>query len=279
MKNKNIDVVIISGQSNGVGCSQINCIGASMGEPKYNEYREGYENIKIAYDCWTKDFYNGDVVYYSQNKSEDNGFVKVALGQGNSKQTFGPEIGIAEAMHEKYGDQLFLIKFACGASNLKDDWASRNSIMYLYLVDYISQQMAKLKEMGYKPTLKAFCWMQGEGDSYNGYYQVYKENLELFVGNLREDFSEYTGGNELAFIDAGISSAEPWEFYQEVNDAKREFAAESDNNIFIDTIAAGMHTDREPFGAPDVYHYDSASEVLLGHLFAEAFEPFLEPVE
>ena len=52
-----------------------------------------------------------------------------------------------------------------------------------------------------------------------------------------------------------------------------------DNNFYIDTIAAGMHTDQEPFNNPDGAHYDTESEVLLGHLFAEAFEPFLEPVE
>ncbi len=40
-----------------------------------------------------------------------------------------------------------------------------------------------------------------------------------------------------------------------------------------------MHTDIEPFGNPDYCHYDTESEVLLGHLFAEQFEQFLEPVE
>ena len=50
-------------------------------------------------------------------------------------------------------------------------------------------------------------------------------------------------------------------------------------NILINTHEAGMHTDQEPWGNVDKCHYDSESEVLLGHLFAEAFEPFLEPAE
>jgi hypothetical protein len=53
------------------------------------------------------------------------------------------------------------------------------------------------------------------------------------------------------------------------------FAEESENNFYIDTIGAGMHTDQEPALNVDKDHYDSESEVLLGHLFAEAFEPFL----
>ena len=36
-----------------------------------------------------------------------------------------------------------------------------------------------------------------------------------------------------------------------------------------------MHTTEEPFDTPDGYHYDSESEVLLGNLFARAFEQFL----
>ena len=40
-----------------------------------------------------------------------------------------------------------------------------------------------------------------------------------------------------------------------------------------------MHTNTEPYGNIDLCHYDSASEVKLGHLFAETFEQFLMPVE
>ena len=108
---KPVDVVVISGQSNAVGCTHISCIQRSIGSEKYREYMRGYEGIQIAYDSWTKD---EGPKYYSQNKSKDDGFVKVMLGQGNSQATFGPEIGIAEAMHEKYAGKLFLIKYACG---------------------------------------------------------------------------------------------------------------------------------------------------------------------
>ena len=278
---KSVDVIVISGQSNAVGCTHIDCIERSMDYDKLEEYMVGYPGIQIAYDCWTKDVnaQTGETMFYSQNKRQDGKFFKVMLGQGNSEATFGPEIGIAEAMHEKYANKLFLIKYACGASNLKDDWAQKNSPMYGRFVNYVKTQMNNLKSMGYKPTIKAFCWMQGEGDSYPGYYDKYYDNLKLFVGNLREEFKELSGNKDFPFIDAGISSYKEWQYYREVNAAKKQFADESDNNFYIDTIAAGMHTDKEPFGNPDGAHYDTESEVLLGHLFAEAFEPFLEPVE
>ena len=269
---KPVDVIVISGQSNGVGCTYASCITRSIGYSKYQEYMAGYEGIKIAYDCWTKD---DGPSFYSQNTSKGNTFVKTMLGQGNSLATFGPEIGIAERMHEQYTDKLFLIKYACGASNLKDDWTKRNSPMYGRFVEYIKLQINNLKEMGYVPTIKAVCWMQGEGDSYDGYYQVYYDNLKEFVTNLREDLKEMSGNKDFPFIDAGISNAKVWQYYRQVNNAKKQFADESENNIYIDTIAAGLHTNEEPFDTPDPCHYDSESQVQLGNLFAENFEQFL----
>ena len=271
-----VDVVVISGQSNAVGCTRSIYLPDTMGEAKYEEYIDGYPTIQIAYDCWTKDWPSADkVTFYSQNASRKNNFVKVALGQGNGQATFGPEIGIAEATHEKYANTLFLIKYACGASNLKDDWATRKSPMYGRFIDYVKLQMNNLVQCGYQPTIKAFCWMQGEGDSYPGYHSVYQDNLREFVTNVRTDLKSLAGNKDVPFIDAGISNASVWEYYRQVNDAKIAFAAESENNIYIDTIAAGMHTNQEPIGEIDECHYDSESEILLGHLFAEAFDKFL----
>ena len=271
-----IDVVLISGQSNAVGCSHYIYLADTKGEDKFIEYSDGYKDILISYDCWTKDgFDTGNYTYYSQNSSRDK-FVPVKLGQGNGSSTFGPEIGIAEAIHEKHGNKLFLIKHACGASNLKDDYTEKNSPMYPRFIKYVKDQIKLLVNQGYTPTIKAFCWMQGEGDSYNSdYYGVYQDNLRTFVSNVRDDLREYAGNKDIPFIDAGISNASVWPYPGKVNDAKKEFAKESENNYFIDTIAAGMHTNQEP-ETPDLAHYDSESEILLGHLFAEAFEPFLE---
>lgn len=272
-----VDVVVISGQSNAVGCTHSICLSDTMEEEKYREYVNGYSDIQIAFDCWTKDWpASGGVTFYSQNSSRKNTFTKVALGQGNGRDRFGPEIGIADAMHTKHANKLFLIKYACGASNLKDDWATKKSPMYGRFINYVKYQMKNLKDMGYSPTLRAFCWMQGEGDSYAGYYQVYQDNLREFVTNVRADLLELSGNVELPFIDAGISDSPAWDFPEKVNDAKRAFAEESTNNYFIDTIAAGMHTGIEPKEEPDIYHYDSDSEIKLGYLFAEAFEPFLK---
>ena len=273
-----VDVIVISGQSNAVGCTRSSCITRSIGSSAYQTYMKGFEEIQIAYDSWTKDVDPNDntrTIYYSQNKSKNDNFTKVMLGQGNSELTFGPEIGIAESTREKHANKLFIIKYACGASNLKDDWAKRDSPMYGRFVEYVKKQMNNLKEKGLEPTIKALCWMQGEGDSWDGYYQDYYDNTKEFVTNLRSDFKELAGNKDFPFIDAGISNSKEWQYYRKVNEAKQQFAEESENNIYIDTIAAGMHVDKEPFDTVDYCHYDSESEIQLGKLFAEQFEQFL----
>ena len=274
-----VDVIVISGQSNAVGCTRSSEIKMSVGASAYSDYLKGFDDVKIAYDNWDKITGtdaggNSGTVFRLQHDSEKK-FVKVMLGQGNGDVTFGPEIGIANTLHEKHANKLYIIKCGCGASNLKDDWANRDSPMYGKFVDYVKNQMNVLKGMGLKPTIKALCWMQGEGDSWDGYYQDYYENTKQFVGYLREDLKELAGNKDFPFIDAGISNSKEWQFYRQVNEAKKQFAEESENNIYIDTIAAGLHVDQEPRGNIDYCHYDSESELQLGQLFAEQFEQFL----
>ena len=269
-----VDVVVISGQSNAVGCTWCDCIKRSIGYSKYQEYSEGYNDIQIAFDSWTKD---EDGSFYSQNKSKDNNFMKVILGQGNGLHSFGPEIGIADSMHEKYAGKLFIIKYACGASNLKDDWMKDQNKMYPKLINYVKTQMQNLEAKGYIPTIKAFCWMQGEGDAWDGYHEHYYDNTKQFVQDIRADLKDLAAGNEeLPFIDAAINAMKArWPKYKEVNAAKVQFSEESENNIFIDTNAEGLHTNVEPFNEPDTAHYDSESQVKLGELFAQSFEKYL----
>ena len=280
-----VNVILISGQSNAVGCTQSVYLKSTMASD-YNRFETGFDNIKISYDCWTKDVYKEDGdpdKFTSQNKSK--GFVPVKLGQGNGPNTFGPEIGIADYLTDNegtnWGDKVFIIKYACGASNLKDDFAQRNSPMYGRLIKYVKKAMSNLSDKGYKPTLKAFCWMQGEGDAWGPeYYNYYKANLETFVGNVRHDLKKLAGNKELPFIDAKINGYGQWSAYgsgwSHVNIAKREFSQESENNFLIDTIAKGMTSLNEPTGNPDKDHYDSESEIKLGRLFAQTFEQFLE---
>ena len=281
MKKKNtVNVIILSGQSNAVGCKNSQLLIQSMGQEKYDEYLAGYEDIQIAFNNWDCRYDQPGRPIVLQNSSKKSEFTKVTLGQGNVPANFGWEVGMAEELHAKWGKKLYIIKCACGASNLNDDWADTNFVMFQNLKTFVDKKMQELKDNGLNTVLRAFCWMQGEGDSYPGYYPYYYDNLVRFKSNLDKAFLGYTEDNKLPFIDGGIGpgAAEgeetgEWQFYKEVNEQKQEFAALSDTNIYIDTIAAGLHSNKEP---ADNVHYDSESVIQLGHLFAKAYEPFLK---
>lgn len=272
-----IDVILMAGQSNMVGCSAYSSLSASIGSSKYNEYSSGYKNIKICYSNWTK---NDDGTYLEQNSSKEK-FVTTLLGEGNSDLTFGPEIGIAETLSSAgYDNKVVMIKYACGASNLLDDWSApstgKRSQFYPGIVAYVQQQMKALEALGYQPTLKVFCWMQGEGDSFDGYCNEYYNQLSALVTGLRNDLSSYSDGTEFGFVDGGISDSTSWPRYSIVNSAKKQFAAQDPtHNKFIDTIAAGL--DKTQLQS-DNAHYVGSAMLSLGKLFAADITPFLSPL-
>ena len=278
-KNMNeVNVIIISGQSNAVGCKANTNLIQSMGQAKYDEFNAGFEDIKISYNCWTVEDQARKTLAL-QNYSLRGDFVPVKLGQGNNTQNFGMEVGIAEALREKYANKLYIIKCACGVSNLNDYWSLTTDEMYVTLINYVTKGLEKLEKAGLKPKLRAFCWMQGEGDAWDGYYQFYYTNLVRFKEHLDNDLLKFTDDNKLPFIDGGIgpgphpNGTNEWKYYKEVNEAKVKFADLSPTNIYIDTIAAGLHSNQEP---NDDVHYDSESVVQLGHLFAQNLEQFLK---
>ena len=81
----------------------------------------------------------------------------------------------------------------------------------------------------------------------------------------------------IAFVDAYIADSFFWKHYIKLNQAKQAVADSSPMNVVIDTIKHGLSITEEPLGEPDIAHYDSLSEIKLGHLFAEQCIPFFDP--
>ena len=46
-----VNVILISGQSNAVGCSHSEYLSTSMGQEAYEKFRDGFDDIKISFDC------------------------------------------------------------------------------------------------------------------------------------------------------------------------------------------------------------------------------------
>ena len=259
---KKAKVVILAGQSNADGVASKNYLKANVGNAKYQIYENGFDNVYINY-------------FNSNGTNFSNGFEKTAVGCGFTKDYFGPELGIAEKLNELYVDeQFFIIKYSWGGSNLHTQWRSPSSSgktgeLYTAFKNFVNANLHYLILKNYDIEISAVCWMQGESDSFNIIdAHKYKNNLLNFILDVRKDFDKYKADGGIKFIDAYIANAEIWKHHKIVNTAKSIVAKSSKLNYCVDTISNNL-TRKEPIENPDLAHYDSLSQIKLGHLFAE----------
>ena len=110
---KEVSVILLGGQSNASGCSLDEYLKKNVSPEKYAEYQNGYDNVYIN---------------YLSGANHSNAFVKCATLQGELAGAFGPELGLADKLHELYPDRtFFIIKCAWGGTNLFEQWLSPSS--------------------------------------------------------------------------------------------------------------------------------------------------------
>lgn len=259
---KKATVILLGGQSNASGCSRDEYLAKNVTAEKYAEYQNGYDNVYINYYC--------------SGTNESHGFVKCAAKQGEGGGFFGPELGLAEKLNEIYPDeQFFIIKYAWGGSNLYEQWRAPSLIggagdLYRSFVSFTEQSIDYLLGKNYDVRIAGVCWMQGESDSLSlKNAKDYRRNLSRLIKDVRRRFECHAAEEGIAFVDATIADNPLfWTHCDTLNAAKRAVSESSPLNYLIDTNAAGMTCLGEPSPEPDVAHYDSMSEITLGHLFA-----------
>ena len=264
---KEATVILLGGQSNASGCSLDEYLQKNVSPEKYAEYENGYDNVYI-------NFLSGS--------HRSDGFVKCATKQGEIEGGFGPELGLAEKLHELYPDKtFFIIKCAWGGTNLFSQWLSPSSQgptgeLYEQFVAYVESSIEYLESKNYDVKIEGMCWMQGESDSFSEEdSKAYGDRLDNLIKDLRRKFSKYAADDGIAFADAYIA-ANPvfWVYYHNVNAGKQAVANRSPLNVVANT--SELVCTEEPEGNPDVPHYDSMSEIKLGHMFGELLAPFLD---
>ncbi|MBE6537600.1 MAG: sialate O-acetylesterase [Ruminococcaceae bacterium] len=265
-EGKKARVILLAGQSNACGCSRDEYLKQNVSEEKYAEYQNGYDNVYINYS----------VTNYEQSGE----FVKCGANQGEPGGYFGPELGMAEKLNELYPDEtFFIVKFAWGGSNLHEQWRSQSSFgksgeLYRNFISFVHTSMDYLISKNYDVKIEGLCWMQGESDATTERHAKRYERLSKdFVKDIRSRLSDYAASDGIAFIDAYIS--EHWPQYKLLNESKQGVADSSSMNRVIDTISEGLTCSNEPSDNPDIAHYDSLSEIKLGHLFIENIADYL----
>lgn len=279
-------VIIISGQSNAVGCSDRRQLNGKIDDERYQKLLKPNNNVKMISEVGI-----GRLDYDSITVDT---FENVTLGGGGlisyDEDTFGPEAGLAETLSSQYPNETFyIIKCAFGGASLFHDFqspsmASEISYDYKLLTDAIDGGIRALKDAGMNPKIIGFCWMQGESDgsranNSDGHWLNYYDNLSKFIGDLRERYNADSYGKKMHFIDAYIHDY--FEFQNEINEQKLQFSKTDKCNHIINTLEPNLVVDgingltakQEPsvgIGPIDPLHYDSTSMLKLGNMFADA---------
>ena len=259
-KGERVRVVLLLGQSNATGCALNSYLEKNVGNEQYSKYQKGFSNVLTNYSV------------DNQLNSSHGEFLETSVGFGHTAEYFGPELGIAEKVSSECPDEtLVILKYTYSGSCLKTQWLDKNSRgdIYKACMKFTKTYMDALLESNYNASIDAICWMQGESDAVGEAADEYYDNQKRFVSFLRADLDKYASEGGIYFIDAGIQEGSVFPRYEIVNAAKARFASESLLNIYFSTAAAGLTTEHEPEQAPDLAHYDSMSELKLGHLFAE----------
>lgn len=267
---KKATVILLGGQSNAAGCSRDDYLKMNVTEEKYAEYSAGYDNVYIN--------------YYVSGNAQSNEFVKCATLQGEPGGYFGPELGLAEKLSEAHPDELFfIIKYTWSGTALFDCWLSPSSDgktgdLYNAFVGFVESSIKYLVSKDYEVSIEGMCWMQGESDSFSVEHATdYEIHLSNFIKDLRKEFDRYASNDGIAFVDAYIAENPMyWVYCDLVNQSKTNVAGASDINVVVDTVGEGLSCSAEPADAPDNAHYDSLSEIKLGHLFAAELERFFD---
>ncbi|MBQ8739822.1 MAG: hypothetical protein IJZ04_10070 [Clostridia bacterium] len=263
-----VKVILLLGQSNATGCALNSYLEKNVTSEEYSTYENGFSNVLINYSV------------DNQLNSSNGEFVRVSVGQGHKSEHFGPELGIAEELSKKYPDEtVVILKYTYSGSCLKTQWLDKNDRgdIYKACMKFTTTYMNALLESNYNASLDAICWMQGESDAIGKTADEYYDNQKRFISFLREDLDAYAKEGGIYFIDAGIQEGTIFPRYEVVNSAKERISEESELNLYFSTIEAGLTTRHEPQNEPDLAHYDSMSELKLGHLFAEQIISIYEP--
>lgn len=253
-------VFLLAGQSNASGVCHDSELKKHLSAEEYEVYQNGFSNVKISYHC-------------DDNFSSD--FVSTKSGQGFTEGFFGPELGFAEYVSNYTNEEIYIIKYAKGGTQLDTEWLDGNGNrgeLYRGFIDFVTTQMGKLENA----KIVGMMWMQGESDCFDITKDKYYDNQKNFISYVREDLASYIGETGMVFADAGI--ADNWYKYQVINDAKIKISDLSDLNVYFSTTENGLRNDEEPAGNIDRAHYDSLSGIKLGRYFGQVLKQKLNAI-
>lgn len=238
-----VSVYLLGGQSNMVG-------EGSDNDDLPDHLEDPYPDVQI----WN---------YGAQSFSDLEPGYSGWSGDGDS---FGPELTFGRAMAGNTDEELYLIKYAQGATNLAVDWDPHgNNNHHDTFVNRVNTALAGLTSAGVSYAVEGMLWMQGETDSLNtAHANSYQANLSAFIADMRSRYS-----SNLDFAIGRLSNHLPWQLssvsddgVDKVRAAQEAVAAGHSRTYLVDTDSYSLHDDE--------VHFDTNGQIALGQGFANA---------
>ncbi|MEM6450099.1 MAG: DUF4347 domain-containing protein [Cyanobacteria bacterium P01_D01_bin.105] len=183
---------------------------------------------------------------------------------------FGAELGFGHALEAARdsgtfeSEEIYLIKYAIGATNLAEDWnVNLTGNIYGEFTQWADAALAKLTSDGIGYDIEGMLWMQGENDAISASSAAaYETNLNNLIANVRSRYSA-----NLDFVIGRLHEELTPFFYTEldtVRQAQVNVANDDPQNYWI-------NTDDLIVNPIDGVHFDSSGHLALGELFANIF--------
>jgi hypothetical protein len=164
---ENVDLFIWAGQSNAQGYT-----GDATGYPADEEDLD--KDIWLNYTVFGQGSSNGEWISMQPQKG------RYPAGH------FGPEVTFAREL-KKAGYHPAIFKYTLGGTGLARDWKGPGEGgVYDSMVAHLKPSIRKLKDEGYKVTIRGFIWIQGESDALDDKTaNEYEKNLNELITHLR----------------------------------------------------------------------------------------------
>ncbi len=202
-----------------------------------------------------------------------NSFVDLRPGFQNNfgvSTGFGAEIGFghtleaARASGQLDNEEIYLVKYAIGATTLAVDWnVDGTGNRYDDFTQWVGGALANLASAGLDYTIEGMLWMQGENDAINAAYAAsYQSNLTNLIADVRSRY-----GANMDFVIGRLHEELAPFYYTEANvvrTAQATVAQANPRNYLV-------NTDGLTVNPVDGVHFDSSGHLALGVAFANVF--------
>ena len=253
---KNIDIILIGGQSNAVGCTDI----VTLDENLRNFV---YPNVCL--------YEEGNFASFYQEKVMKG----IKCGMGHNPSQMGIEYGIACRLNEATDKDIGLIRFAYGGSTLFFHWQTEyegnpsstieKGYCYHSFLKTVEKGQDAYRTQGYNPVIRGMVWMQGETDATSQEMAtVYELNMKTLFKKLRERILP----NLKIIVGEIATSKEKAPYSDEIRRIQKKVTDEDENAFFLSTKDI-------PIGR-DGFHFDGNEDFALGKRFGEYILKYLE---